>query len=76
MQIQPPPVWLPEQNTKSFAGSEARSEERAQGLSNAKGSNLPSAKRSLPQARHGINGDPELVEGEDAVYAGFDLEQA
>ena len=29
------------------------------------------------QARNGINGgDPELVEGEEAVYAGFDLEQA
>jgi hypothetical protein len=29
------------------------------------------------QERNGINGgDPELVEGEEAVYAGFDLEQA
>ena len=39
---------------------------------------LPFQRGAKPaQARNGINGgDPELVEGEEAVYAGFDLEQA
>ena len=32
---------------------------------------------STAERRNGINGgDPELVEGEQAVYAGFDLAQA
>jgi hypothetical protein len=39
---------------------------------------LPFQRGAKPdQERNGINGgDPELVEGEEAVYAGFDLEQA
>ena len=39
---------------------------------------LPSQRGAkLDQERNGINGgDPELVEGEEAVYAGFALEQA
>jgi len=47
-------------------------------LSNAKCSNLSQRGAKPAQARNGINvgGDPELVEGEEAVYAGFDLEQA
>jgi len=54
---------------------DSRSEERAQRLSNAKYRYLPSVGAKPDQERNGINGgDPRS--GEEAVHAGFDLEQA
>jgi hypothetical protein len=47
MQIHPLLFGFPNKIPRAFAVERARSEERAQGLSNAKGSHLPSAERSL-----------------------------
>ena len=68
------PCGLSEQSTHSFCGLRDRSEERAKGY---RTQNTVTFQRGAKpaQARNGImGGDPRS--GEEAVYAGFDLEQA
>ena len=67
-----PPIWLQNKATNSFCRLRDRSEERAKGFQRKR--QVPSQRGAMPaQARNGINGgDPRS--GEEAVYAGFDLE--
>jgi hypothetical protein len=53
-----------------------RSEERAKGYRTQNTVTVLQRGAKPAQEKNEINGDPELVEGKEPVYVGFDLEQA